>query len=360
MLTAARRTLSRRGALRLGPLLALCWLLAGCAAPGPLLERSQPGPQWPDAPFPARVEWVKSVASPEDAGIGKPFWKKALELITGADQHQINRPYGILYDDAGRLVIADPGSSVVHVMDTREGRYLRLRGTKGSAFRSPIALAEDAAGLLYITDSSTNTVYRYDFVSGALTTFITGLQRPTGIAFNPVNGLLYLSETMAHRVIAVDLSGKVRYRFGDKSPAQDGALNLPTDLAVDAKGKVYVTDPLNFKIRIYTPEGTALSQFGVMGDAHGELNKPKGIAVDSEGRILVCDALLDAVQLFNEKGQFLFSFGTAGAQAGGLWLPSGLSIHNNFVFVADTFNQRIQVFRLLPKGPAEPMDAGEK
>src|SRR6185369_1093137 len=87
--------------------------------------------------------------------------------------------------------------------------------------------------------------------------------------------------------------------------------------------------------------------FGVMGDSRGELNKPKGIAVDPEGRIFVSDALLDAVQIFDDTGQFLFSFGSTGTDDGYFWMPSGLFIHEGYIFVADTFNQRVQIFRYL-------------
>jgi len=336
-------------------LAALLCLVLGCATPVPLLQRAQPaGPQWPEAPFKARIAWVKSVALPEDAGIKKSFWKRTLELFTGADKRGIVKPYGVFYDDAGRLFIADPGAGLVHLMETREGRYSTIVGPKGARLRSPIALAEDELGGLFITDSVANTVYRYDLADHSLTPFINGLSRPTGIAYNRVNKLLYIAETNGNRVLAVDRKGAVKATI-TAAGSSTGPFNRPTDLAVDSRGQIYVTDPLNYKVRILTPEGLVAAEFGAMGDRRGELNKPKGVAVDSEGHIYVCDNLLDAVQIFDESGQFLFSFGATGTSDGAFWMPSGMFIKGDFIFVSDSYNRRVQIFRYLPSEGREDL-----
>ncbi|HBG06621.1 MAG: hypothetical protein A2075_18475 [Geobacteraceae bacterium GWC2_58_44] len=342
------RILARRLSLA-ALLLALALALAGCAGPLPLLKSGRESvPQWPEPPFAARIQWVKSVGTPEDAGIGKSFWKRALELVTGADVRQIVKPYGVLYDDEGRLLIADPGAGVVHLMDSKNGRYLRITAENGAPFLSPIGLAEGAGNQLYITDSAANTVYRYDLVNQLLTPFLRDMERPTGIAYNKVNKMLYISETTAGRITAVDETGSVKFSFG-YLPGPD-QLNLPTDVATDAKGQVYVVDPLNYRIRIFTPEGVQVTEFGEMGDTRGELNKPKGIAVDPDGHIYVSDALHDAVQIFDDEGQFLFSFGRTGSEDGAFWMPSGLYIRDRYIFVSDSFNQRVQIFRYLGEG----------
>ncbi|GFO54602.1 hypothetical protein GMSM_16090 [Geomonas sp. Red276] len=322
-------------------------LTAACAtSQTTLLQRSKPGPQWPEAPMAPQIEWVKSISTPEDAGIGVSFWKRIVKLIAGPDPHQFLKPYGVLYDAADRLIVADTGAGVVHLMDTRQRQYRRITKDQGRAFISPIGLAEDASGRLYITDSEAGAVYRYDLATGQLSLFMGKLARPTGIAYNSINHLLYISETTAHRVLAVDENAKVRWSFGD-TPGSVGILpfNLPTDIAVDRKGQVYVNDPLNYKIRIFTPEGLQVGQFGAMGDSSGEMNKPKGIAVDPEGNVYVADALLDAVQIFDDTGQFLFTFGGVGTEDGAFWMPSGICIRGEYIFVTDTFNQRIQIFR---------------
>lgn len=330
-------------------------LLAACATPAvPLLQRGDAaGPQWPEPPMRAKIRWVKSVATPRDAGISRSAWKHALELFTGSEADNIVKPHGVYYDEAGRLFVADSGLGVVHVLDTRNGVYRRITGPSGTPFRSPIGLAQDESGGLFISDSATDTVYRYDLASGVVTPFFREVARPTGIAYNKVNKLLYIAETGFGRVVAVDRTGGQKLTI-DSAKGGEGLFNKPIDLAIDVAGRIYVNDPLNYKINVFSPDGRLLQRFGEMGDGPGQMNKPKGVAVDSMGRIFICDSLLDTVQLFDPSGAYLFSFGANGTGAGDFWMPSGIHIANNWVFVSDTYNNRVQVFQIL--SDEDPLD----
>jgi len=343
-------------------LLTVAVSLAACAARVPLHE-TQPAldVQWPQQTAGPKIVWVKTIARFQDAGVGKGFWERAMEFFTGAEELRIVRPYGVLFDAAERLYIADPGAGAVHCLDMGKGRYSIIRGAGDTVLRTPIGLAEDDHGLLYITDSTAGTVFLYDPSDGSLRPFLPKrLGRPTGIVFNRLNGLLYIVDTTGQRVVGVDRDGRERRRFG--SPGNGAAeFNRPTDIAVDNRGQLYVTDPLNYQIKMFTQEGVAISQFGTAGEVAGTLDKPKGIAVDSEGHIYVCDALLDGIQIFDGQGRLLLSFGATGRGAGEFWMPSGIYIdQRDYIFVADTYNRRIQVFRYVPGSGKEPGGGTEK
>lgn len=322
--------------------------LAACAAPVTDL-RSQPAVdlRWPSPPFPPRIQWVRNIANPEDAGITKGFWARTLEFFTGADGSRIVRPYGVLLDRRDRLIISDPGAGVVHVIDGKRNRYQVITGEDGMKLRTPIGVAEDTQNRLYITDSTSGELYRYDLGTEELAPFhVPMLQRPTGIVYNPANALLYIVDTLGNEVVAVDLEGREKRRFSS-------SFNHPTDICADSKGQLYVTDPLTYKIKVFTPEGALITQLGTAGDAMGNLNKPKGVAVDKEGHIYVSDSMLDAVQVFDASGNFLMSFGSTGTGNGEFWMPSGMYMdHHDYLLVADTYNRRIQVFRYLQEAPS--------
>ena len=331
--------------------------LAACAAP-PFSLRSQPEQEllWPKPPLPPRIQWVRTIVGPEDAGIRKGFWTKALEFFTGADANSIVRPYGVLLDRADRLIIADPGAGVVHLMDAKLNRYVVIGGDAEKKMRTPIGLTEDLQNHLFITDSTSGEVYRYEIDTGALRPFaVPMLQRPTGIAYNAVNKRLYIVDTLSNEVVAVDENGVEKARFGAQ-------FNHPTDICVDGKGQVYVTDPLTYSIKVFTPEGQLVAKIGAAGDQLGNLNKPKGVAVDRDGHIYINDALLDAVQVFDGSGQYLLSFGSTGKGRGEFWMPSGIYIDpQDYILVADTYNRRVQIFRYLPaEPPARPEAATPK
>ncbi|KAB0664484.1 6-bladed beta-propeller [Oryzomonas japonica] len=337
---------------------ALVCIMSACATRGTLYSELPPNPlQWPQKAYGPRVQWVKSIANYHEAGITKSFWKRVWELVAGEDTRSIVRPYGIFFDDKERLFVVDVGSATVHAIDIGAGLYTIIGDQDDSPLRSPIGVTEDDGGHLYITDSVVRQIFVYDIAGKALKPFTTKkLGRPTGIAYNRVNGLLYVSDTSEHQIVVYDLSGAERQRIG--SPGNEaGLLNYPTDISVDAKGQVYVTDALNYKIKIFSPEGYLVSQFGTAGDSAGDLNKPKGISVDSEGHIYVCDALMDAVQVFDDTGRLLLVFGDTGTRKGEFWMPSGIYIdRRNYIFVADTYNRRVQIFRYIKDGFSDQDD----
>jgi len=338
----------RRAACGFAAFIALA-VFSACSG-GQSLHRLKPetAMEWPLGADGGRVVWVKTIAQFQDLGLSKGFWKRVQELVVGEDARSIARPYGVLHDPAGRLYLADPGGGVVHSLDIGRGRYSVIGAGAESPLRTPIGLAVDERGRLYITDSSAGMVYRHDPADGSLRPWLAEkLKRPTGIAFNSVNQLLYIVDTLESQIVAVDQGGVEQHRLG--APGQGSMrFNRPTDIAIDRSGQIYVTDSLNFRITVFTPDGQELRQFGEAGDAHGFFSRPKGVAADSDGHVYVCDSLRDAVQVFDADGSPLLVFGTAGSGLGQFWMPSGLYIDSgDYIFVADTYNQRIQVFRYI-------------
>ncbi|MDO8673004.1 MAG: TIGR03663 family protein [Dehalococcoidia bacterium] len=88
---------------------------------------------------------------------------------------------------------------------------------------------------------------------------------------------------------------------------------------------------------------------GAKGSAPGQLNEPKGVAVDRQGNIFVMDSLNRRIQKFDANGKFLAQVGSEGSgdgefmpNTGGAW---GIAVDaEGFVYVADTWNHRIQKF----------------
>ena len=84
--------------------------------------------------------------------------------------------------------------------------------------------------------------------------------------------------------------------------------------------------------------------------AVGAVDRPAdrhAVAVDSDGHVYVVEGLHDTVQIFGDDGRFLLAFGESGAGDGQFWLPAGIAIHDDFIYVADAANRRVQVFKYL-------------
>ena len=104
---------------------------------------------------------------------------------------------------------------------------------------------------------------------------------------------------------------------------------------------------MNFRIQVFDSDGRHLDTFGKLGTGSGYFARAKGVAVDSEGHIYIADALSNQVQIFDRDGIFLLGFGSDGDGPGDFSMPTGLAIWNDMIYVADSLNQRVQVFRYL-------------
>ncbi len=77
----------------------------------------------------------------------------------------------------------------------------------------------------------------------------------------------------------------------------------------------------------------------------------KGVAVDRHNRVFVTDAAFSNVQVFDAEGRLLMFFSSLGYGEGQLLQPLGITATpQGDILVADRYNRRIQVFRVLDDG----------
>jgi DNA-binding beta-propeller fold protein YncE/Flp pilus assembly protein TadD len=93
--------------------------------------------------------------------------------------------------------------------------------------------------------------------------------------------------------------------------------------------------------RAYQPAVT----FGHEGREAGEFRQPSSVIVDHAGHLYVADTYNHRIQIFAADGRFLAAFGSEGTQRGALSRPKGLGWGpNQGLYVADTGNHRVQAF----------------
>jgi tripartite motif-containing protein 71 len=101
------------------------------------------------------------------------------------------------------------------------------------------------------------------------------------------------------------------------------------------------------------------SKWGTLGSADGQFRYPFGVALDSSGNVFVTDQGNHRIQKFTSSGIFMGKLGSRGSADGQFRVPLGIAIKSpkislleERVFVADTNNNRIQVFK--PKFVVNP------
>lgn len=325
----------------------------GVLSPVPLAAANKSTLYWPAPPPNARVAFVSQFRSERDFPKSKrTWWEKVKRLLVGSQElWALRSPYGLdVYQD--RLFIADTQAQTVWVADFAGQTFAPfVRNTKRVPLPSPIGVAVEEDGRVFVSDSRRNAVLVFS-PAGKLLNVLgeKTLGRPTGLAVDRQRHQLYVVDTVRGEILTFSTSTLKRGRRFGRLGSEPGEFNLPVQIAVRA-GVVYVVDTMNFRVQIFNADGEFVGLFGQMGDGPGDFARPKGIGVDSQGNVYVADALFDNVQVFDRLGRLLMSFGSLGEGEGHFWLPAGLVVDgHDRIYVADSANRRIQVFQYLGQG----------
>jgi len=297
-------------------------------------------PVWPPAPDTARVEFVRELRC-EDIKPQRGVLRSIISAISGGGEDDLLRfPFDVAAAGDRLFLTCQDVAALVEV--DPEARTFRLHRCEARPMQSPVALCTDGENV-YVTDSAAGVVYRYD--GDHVEPFVTGtVERPTGIAFVSSTRRLHVVDTGSHSIQIFDPEGTHLGSFGERGD-EDSGFNYPT-FATAHDSLLLVNDTLNYRIKLFT-SAHLLAAIGQEGDGPGAFARPKGIAVDARGHIYVVDGLFDNVQVFDRAGRLLLVIGGAGDGAGEFWSPAGIAISGNLIYVADTFNHRIQVLRTL-------------
>jgi sugar lactone lactonase YvrE len=188
-----------------------------------------------------------------------------------------------------------------------------------------------------------------------------------GIAIDPY-GNIWVDDTGNNRIEKFNSSGSWLSTVpssgcsGSSPPAcasstTNGQFNLPTYIASDSSGNIYVSDQSNNRVEVFNNSGTYLMGIGAgyqgvggsvggTGTTSGKFNTPQGIRVDSSGNIWVVDSVNHRVQKFNSSGTWQQTVGSSGTGNGKFGsYPEGLAIDSSGNFwVGDNGNQRFEKF----------------
>ena len=291
-------------------------------------------PQPPETP---RVQYLTTIAKPEDV---EPGQSALMTFLAGPPPPR--QPLGIAYGLAlrnNKLYLCDRQQAMLHVVDLAARKWDYVRPTGRASFKKNIGLDVDNDGTIFVTDTVRGQVIAlgpdYAF-RGAL-----GAEKEMKPADVRVHG---------DSVYVADMGGKVRVydrtTFREKAVIPAGTTNdaaklyQPIGLDLDAQGNVYVSDAGAFRVQVYDPAGNYLRTVGRHGTSAGEFARNKGVAVDREGRVYAIDNAFQNVQIFDPQGRILMYFGEVEAGVPGhMDLPSGIIVDYDHV---DFFRKYVQ------------------
>lgn len=333
--------------VRAAALLTLCCTMLGCGVQqGEILVRTPASPRWPEEPNKPHIVFLGQIATQADLRPAVSGWKRFSGILLGRKPPgAIVSPQGLLVDDAGRLLVADPEGRCIHSFGLVDRKYERIDLSKVA--RGPVGVATDVQGRLYVTDPEAAAVLVLDYNGNLLREIGSpAMTRPTGVAFSEKNSLIYVSDTGSHQVFAFDLQGVMRLGFGELG-SKGGQFNFPTMLCAHGD-RILICDTFNFRVQEFDLAGKFISSIGKEGNRPGMFSQPRALAVDSANHVWVVDGRFENIQAFDESGGLLMALGGEGTGPGQFWLPSGVFIdQSDRMFVSDSYNRRVQVFQLL-------------
>ena len=307
-----------------------------------------------------------------------------------ATEAGLGAPNGVAADTSGNVYIADTLNNAIRkvsngVITTVAGNgisgYSGDNGPAASAnLNSPYSVAVDTSGNLYIADTVNNVIR--EVANGVIATIAgngkqgnagdggpatsASLNAPQGVAVD-ATGDVFIADT-GNSVIRKIVNGTISTvagtgltgYIGDGGPATGAALNLPTGVAVDLGGNLYIADSGNEAIReisggvISTLAGNGTAGYlGDNGPANGaEFRTPSGVAVDAAGNVYVADHGNSAVRKIS--GGIITTIGGTGTQGytgdGGpatsalFGQPAGVAVGiGGNVYVADVYDFVVRV-----------------
>jgi len=204
-------------------------------------------------------------------------------------------PIGVAVDGSGDIYVADTFHSAVKEIVAVNGSIPAsptIR-TLGSGFNSPFGIAVDGIGNVYVADTDNSAVKEIVAVNGSIPaspTIITlgsGFSYPEGVAVG-ANGNVYVADTgndAIKEILAVNGSISV-------SPTINIVGNgfiQPRSVAVDGSGNVYACETLSSVQEILAADGSIPASPTIVTLASGFGQDLSGVAVDGRGNLYVTD-----------------------------------------------------------------------
>jgi DNA-binding beta-propeller fold protein YncE len=315
-----------------------------------------------------------------------------------ASSSSLDGPLGVAVDNAGDVFIADTRNDVVEEV-TSAGQLSILAGetfksgtpkagpATSTEVNSPAGIAVNpATGDVFLADTGNSLIEQItpagslSIVAGRATSgaptpgpaSLSALSNPSGVAFDPTNGLVFIADSGNDVIEEVTPAGQLTIVAGQvgksgkvvAGPATGTELGSPSGLAVDPNtGDLFIADGTNDVIEEVTPAGQLSIVAGVVGKSgvpttgpatSSDLGDPTGVAFDpTTGDLFISDSKNAVVEEVASGGQLSILAGSPGhgglpipgpATASYLNAPGGVAVDptTGNVFIADTTNQSIE------------------
>jgi sugar lactone lactonase YvrE len=312
----------------------------------------------------------------------------------------LNGPFDVGFDPQGNLYFSDTFNHCIRRVDAHTNVITTIAGCGApgysgdggpatqACFNEPYGIAVDKAGNVYVADRHNHCVRRVDKAAGTVTTFAgngsfgfggddgaaarAGMVEPNGLALDPEQKRLFITDVADHRVRVVDLASGIIWTFagtgepehsGDGGPAIKAGVHGARAVKVAADGTVYILERQGSTLRAVDPRtnvirtiaGTGARAYtGDNGPAlAATFDAPKEMTIDRDGNVLVVDTENHVIRRVDLRAGTVATIVGSGRQGGRgdggpasaarLDRPHGAAVAaDGSIYIGDTNNHRIR------------------
>jgi DNA-binding beta-propeller fold protein YncE len=217
----------------------------------------------------------------------------------------------IAVDASGKIYVGEYTGGRVQVFDG-EGKFITQWTVDP---KMPLTgMAADRSGTVYIVQSG--TISRYEGTTGKL---LGQIGFAGGWGFDDITiaadgSLVAAWYKNRDDIVRFNSSGQVTRTIRAAISSVTDESELDMHVAIDGLGNIYALGSFSNAVFKFSPEGKFITRFGDDGDQPGQFRAPSAIAVDGKGRVYVSD--FKGVQVFDTNGRYLTVFDTDGVASG--------------------------------------------
>ena len=207
---------------------------------------------------------------------------------------------GLSLTKDGKIIVTDIGTDMAQIFDN-EGNVKLLLNTL--PLQNPTKAASLYDGTYAV--ACKHNVKLFDAAGEYMRDLDSNLFCPYDVAVNR-NGDIVVTD-MGERQACIYMYARADHRplncivGGIHAPAFRKAWNV----SMDRDDNIIVSDYEEHCIKIFTPNGFVICEFGEKGAGIGQFFHPAGTCTDQYGNILVADSANNRVQMFSAHGEFL-------------------------------------------------------
>lgn len=219
-------------------------------------------------------------------------------------------------------------------------------------FSGPFGIAVKPDGTFYVAQIQNKRISKFDTrgnFCGDINS-IAGygdLHGPFDVFAAPC-GNLYIADTMGHCILVLDPAEKLILKLGNgKASAEPGEFQQPHFVYADETRKlIFVSDTLNNRVQVFDTAGKLLKIIGTEPSQAGQHTFAAGLSCDSAGNLYVMYNSGGFINVYDPQFNLAKTIGNRGSSSAQFNDAYGLTICNDTIWIADTYNNRIQQLSL--------------